>query len=126
MLEAPRDLWVVSADTTQIHQVLLNLCVNARDAMPDGGTLTVLAENTRFTGAPTARLGEPKLGSFVLITVSDTGTGIAPDLLDKIFEPFFTTKAPDKGTGLGLAGVRSIMKNHGGFVEVQSEVGKGT
>jgi PAS domain S-box-containing protein len=120
------ELWSVRGNATQIHQVLLNLCVNARDAMAEGGTLTVLAENTRFSGVPLANLAEPKLGSFVLITVGDTGTGIEPDLLDKIFEPFFTTKAPDKGTGLGLSGVRSIVKNHGGFVEVQSEVGKGT
>jgi len=107
-------------------QVLLNLCVNARDAMSGIGTLTLRAENTRL-GEPQLRAHpEVKPGPYVFVTVADTGTGIPVELLEKIFEPFFTTKEPGKGTGLGLATVRGILKNHGGFVEVTSEVGKGT
>ena len=120
------DLWPVSGNATQIHQVMLNLCVNARDAMPDGGKLTVLAGNQRLDEAKAQRHAGAGAGPFVVITVADTGTGIVPELLERIFEPFFTTKEPGKGTGLGLATVRGILKNHGGFVEVESEVGQGT
>jgi CheY-like chemotaxis protein len=119
------ELSSVRGNATQIHQVLLNLCVNARDAMPQGGTLSVVAENISIAGRDAERRPEIKPGHFVVITVSDTGSGIAADLLEKIFEPFFTTKEPGRGTGLGLAGVRGILKNHGGYVEVESEVGKG-
>ena len=116
----------IHGNLTQMHQVLLNLCVNARDAMPNGGTLAILAENARFE-EPQVRLhAGVKAGPFVVLRVVDTGTGIPPELLERIFEPFFTTKEPGKGTGLGLATVRGILKNHGGFVEVKSEVGKGT
>jgi CheY-like chemotaxis protein len=120
------DLWPVSANATQIHQVLLNLCVNARDAMPDGGKLSIVAANQRLGEPETRQHPDVKPGPFVDITVADTGSGIAPVLLGKIFEPFFTTKEPGKGTGLGLATVRGILKNHGGFVVVESQVGKGT
>ena len=116
----------IHGNPTQIHQVLLNLCVNARDAMPTGGTLAILAEDTRFEEPQVRRHAGVKAGPFVVLRVVDTGTGIPPELLERIFEPFFTTKEPGKGTGLGLATVRGILKNHGGFVEVKSEVGKGT
>jgi CheY-like chemotaxis protein len=117
---------IANIDTSRIHQVLLNLCVSARDAMPGGGKLIIVAENLKFDHLKTRQHPDVKPGPFAVITVADTGSGIAPELLEKIFEPFFTTKEPGKGTGLGLATVRGILKNHGGFVEVDSEVGKGT
>src|SRR5205823_4909516 len=123
--EIAPDLWTIVADASQLHQVLLNLCVNARDAMPQGGKLTFKAENLRFT-AGSARNTEAKPGPYVLIEVQDTGTGIPAHMVEKIFEPFFTTKEPGKGTGLGLATVASIVRGHGGFIEVESEVGRGT
>jgi two-component system, cell cycle sensor histidine kinase and response regulator CckA len=119
-------LWPIVADATQLHQVLMNLCVNARDAMPDTGTLTITAEN-RILDATAARTNvEAKPGEYVVITIADTGTGIAPQHLDRIFEPFFTTKDIGKGTGLGLATTIGIVKNHGGFITVKSELGQGT
>jgi PAS domain S-box-containing protein len=120
------ELWIIRGNATQIHQVLLNLCVNARDAMPGGGQLILRAKNSQIEEAHASRHPEVKPGPGVVITVADTGMGIAPEMLEEIFEPFFTTKAPGKGTGLGLATVRGILKNHGGFVEVQSDVGSGT
>ncbi|MBD2356259.1 PAS domain S-box protein [Tolypothrix sp. FACHB-123] len=120
------NLWTVLADPTQIHQVLMNLCVNARDAMPDGGTLTISAENF-YVDQNYAQMNlEAKVGKYVVITVSDTGCGIPKELLDRIFEPFFTTKELGKGTGLGLSTIIGIIKNHNGFVKVDSEVGKGS
>jgi PAS domain S-box-containing protein len=120
------DLWTVSADATQLHQVLMNLCVNARDAMPNGGTLSLSLENKFVDAAYTRRNLEARTGPYVLIAVSDTGMGIPPELLERIFDPFFTTKEVGKGTGLGLSTVLGIVKNHGGFVKVYSEVGQGT
>jgi PAS domain S-box-containing protein len=120
------DLQPILGDATQLHQVLLNLCVNARDAMPNGGTLLIEAQNLVLKNQSVRGADRPVSGPFVLLTVSDTGTGIPQELLDKIFQTFFTTKAPGKGTGLGLSTVTNIVKNHGGFVEVSSEVGKGT
>jgi CheY-like chemotaxis protein len=108
-----------------LHQVLLNLAVNARDAMPDGGTLTISAENEILEASPEAA-NPVKPGFYVVVRVTDTGTGIPKEILDKIFEPFFTTKEVGKGTGLGLASVLGIVKSHGGFVQVQTAVGKGT
>jgi PAS domain S-box-containing protein len=120
------DLWTVSADATQLHQVLMNLCVNARDALPDGGTLGISAQNL-FLNEQSARMNiDAKAGSYIVITVSDTGTGIPPEILDRIFEPFFTTKEVGKGTGLGLSTVIGIVKSHGGFVNVVSHLGQGT
>ena len=104
----------------------MNLCVNARDAMPDGGVLSISAENI-FIDENYARINiNAKVGQYVIITVSDTGTGIPPEILDRIFEPFFTTKQPGKGTGLGLSTSFAIVKSHGGFINVYSEVGRGT
>jgi PAS domain S-box-containing protein len=119
------DLLPIMGDATQLHQVLLNLCVNARDAMPDGGTLSIAAENVMLEEKRNPMIEQPLSGPHVVLTVSDTGAGIPADLLDKIFEPFFTTKETGKGTGLGLSTVRSIVRNHGGFLEVDTQVGKG-
>lgn len=120
------NLWTVAADANQLHQVLLNLCVNARDAMPNGGTLSLSLENQQVDSAYARMNLEARVGSYVTIKVADTGTGILPELMERIFDPFFTTKEPGKGTGLGLSTVLGIVKNHGGFINVYSEVGKGT
>jgi two-component system cell cycle sensor histidine kinase/response regulator CckA len=121
-----RDLWPVKVDVSQFEQVIVNLAVNARDAMPDGGKLTVRTANVASKEA--ARLaykGMPP-ADYVRIDISDTGTGIPADIVDKIFEPFFSTKEVGKGTGLGLSTVYGIVKQTGGFVYVDSEAGKGT
>ncbi|HYE59531.1 MAG TPA: response regulator, partial [Rhodothermales bacterium] len=120
------NLWQVVGDATQLQQVLMNLAVNARDAMPDGGVLAIEAENVRLDEQDAARMIEAHPGRYIRLGVSDTGHGIPPDVLDKIFEPFFTTKSVEKGTGLGLSTVYSIVKSHGGFVSVYSEPGQGT
>ncbi len=120
------DLWLVSGDSTQLHQVLMNLCVNARDALPNRGTLSISADNF-VVDENYARMNlEAKAGLYVVITVTDTGMGIPQATLDRIFEPFFTTKAVGQGTGLGLSTVIGIVKSHGGFINVYSEVGHGT
>ncbi|BAY10422.1 hybrid sensor histidine kinase/response regulator [Calothrix sp. NIES-2098] len=124
--DVPQDLWIVSGDSTQIHQVLMNLCVNARDAMPNGGTLSISAKNL-FIDENYARMNlEAKVGPYIVITVSDTGVGIPEENLDRIFEPFFTTKEIGQGTGLGLSTVLGIIKSHSGFVNVYSDVNIGT
>jgi len=115
----------ISGDVTQIHQVLLNLCVNARDAMPEGGTLSVVAENRELDSECWRVNRDAKPGSYVRMEVSDTGHGIPPDILDKIFDPFFTTKEYGKGTGLGLSTALTIVKNHGGFLNVYNIPGHG-
>lgn len=120
------DLWMVSGDATQLHQVLMNLCVNAYDAMPNGGNLSFTAMNLRIDDAFARMHLDARVGPYVVITVSDTGIGISPDVLDRIFEPFFTTKELGKGTGLGLSTVLSIVKSHGGFIDVSSALGQGT
>ena len=120
------DLWTVNADATQIHQVLMNLCVNARDAMTGDGKLTVAARNVVLSVAEAAREPLAKAGRYVCITVSDTGEGIPRENLARIFEPFFTTKEVGKGTGLGLSTVRGIVTSHGGFLTVYSEPNRGT
>ena len=120
------DLWTVFGDATQLHQVLMNLVVNARDAMPDGGTLSISAENF-WVDEDYARMHvDASIGSYVAIAISDTGTGISPEIIDRIFDPFFTTKESGKGTGLGLSTAMGIIKSHGGFVTVYSEVGQGS
>jgi two-component system cell cycle sensor histidine kinase/response regulator CckA len=123
--EIAEGLRPILGDVTQLHQALLNLCVNARDAMPDGGTLTIEAGNIVLEQKRIPMQEQPLSGGYVVLSVSDTGGGIHPDLLDKIFEPFFTTKETGRGTGLGLSTVRSIVRNHGGFLEVFSQVGSG-
>ncbi len=122
----PGDTRTILGDPTQIHQVLLNLCVNARDAMPKGGSLTVSAENCTLDEHYAGMNLQAKAGRYVIISVTDTGLGIRPEILDKIFEPFFTTKDMNKGSGLGLSTVMAIVKSHGGIVTVYSEPGKGT
>jgi len=117
---------VVSGDPTQIHQVLLNLCVNARDAMPAGGTLTISAVNILIDAQYAAMNIEARGGPHIMISVEDDGVGIAPEILPKIFDPFFTTKEMGKGTGLGLSTSLAIMKSHGGFFRVYSELGHGS
>jgi len=119
------ELWPVFADSTQIHQLLLNLCVNARDAMPEGGTLTLEAENVVFHEDYVYRTSEGRPGNYILIKVSDTGTGIPQGIIDRIFDPFFTTKDLDKGTGLGLSTAAAITKSHNGLINVYSEPGFG-
>jgi PAS domain S-box-containing protein len=123
---AADDLAVVAADATQIHQVLMNLCVNARDAMPQGGKLVITARNVVIDENYARMNLEATPGRYVVIGVADTGTGIPRGVLERIFEPFFTTKAFGQGTGLGLSTVLGIVKSHGGFITVYSEVGKGT
>ncbi|MFS8112448.1 response regulator [Rhizobium jaguaris] len=121
-----RDLWPVKTDLSQFEQVLINLCVNARDAMPGGGTLTLRTRNLSATDVASFNYAYLPHEEMVLVEVSDTGTGIAPEIMDKIFEPFFTTKEVGKGTGLGLAMVYGIIKQSGGYIHPESEVGKGT
>lgn len=124
--QIPTDLWIISADATQMHQVLMNLCVNARDAMPEGGSIAIKAENV-FVDENYARMHiEAKPGRFVVITVSDTGPGMTVEVQSRIFEPFFTTKEMTKGTGLGLSTALTIVKSHGGFINVYSELHKGS
>ncbi|MBI2875504.1 MAG: response regulator [Candidatus Tectomicrobia bacterium] len=121
-----QDLWTVSGDATQLHQVLMNLCVNARDAMPDGGTLSISAENFFIDENHRRIHADARVGPYLILTISDTGTGISREILGKVFEPFFTTKEIGKGTGLGLSTALSITKGHGGFMDVYSHVGRGT
>jgi two-component system cell cycle sensor histidine kinase/response regulator CckA len=119
-------LWTVVGDTTQLHQVLMNLCINAKDAMSLGGRLSVSIENTVVDDGFVKRNPEAKPGVYVVIQVTDKGTGIPPTELDKIFEPFYTTKTFGKGTGLGLSTALGIVKSHGGFMTVESRLGSGT
>ncbi len=121
-----RDLWTVVGDATQLQQVLLNLCVNARDAMPTGGTLVVSVENVFLDDHYASLNPEAKAGPHLILEIEDTGTGMPPEIVEKIFDPFFTTKETGKGTGLGLSTTLSIVKSHGGFIRVYSELGKGT
>jgi PAS domain S-box-containing protein len=125
-VEVPDGIWALKGDATQVHQVLLNLAVNARDAMPGGGLLSIRASNLEVDAAYALRSPEAKVGRYVLLEVADTGHGMAPEVRARIFEPFFTTKEPGKGTGIGLATVHGIIKSHGGFLEVESEFGRGT
>ena len=125
-VNVPQNLWQALGDATQINQALMNLCVNARDAMPDGGTLTLAAENLTLDEAFAAVMLHAKPGHYICLSVTDTGMGIPPEHLDRIFDPFFTTKEIGKGTGLGLATVLGIVQGHSGFVRVNSQIDKGT
>lgn len=120
------DLSPISADPNQIHQVLMNLCINARDAMPEGGILRIQAANVFVDEYSTRMNPDAKAGRYILVTVEDTGTGMTPDVLKRIFDPFFTTKEVGKGTGLGLSTAHMIVKGHGGFLNAYSESGKGS
>jgi signal transduction histidine kinase len=125
-VEAAPDLWPIMADSGQMQQVLMNLAANARDAMPRGGRLIVRASN--FVRKREAAAVEPGMqpGDYVLLTVRDTGVGMDEETRDRVFEPFFTTKEPGHGTGLGLSTVYGIVRQSGGWVSVESQVGKGT
>lgn len=125
-IRVPENLWELAGDPTQIHQVLLNLAANARDAMPDGGRITISAENVMIDEHYAAMCGRAMPGPHVRVTVEDAGCGIPEDHMEKIFDPLFTTKAEDKGTGLGLATVAEIMRGHHGSVNAYSDVGVGT
>lgn len=116
----------MQANPTEIHQIFLNLCVNARDAMPQGGALTLTAANGVLDAAAAAEITGAQPGVYLTVEVRDTGTGIPPEVLARIWEPFFTTKGEGKGTGLGLSTVHGIVENHRGFVTVQTRVGQGT
>ncbi|MDJ0589398.1 MAG: PAS domain-containing protein [Pleurocapsa sp. MO_226.B13] len=116
----PKNLWTVNGDINQLHQILMNLAVNARDAMPDRGKLIIKAENITLDREYTRLHLDAREGAYVLITVTDNGVGIAPEIIDRIFEPFFTTKEIGRGTGLGLSTVIGIVKSHDGFVDVIS------
>jgi two-component system, cell cycle sensor histidine kinase and response regulator CckA len=120
------NLWTVFGDATQLHQVLLNLAVNARDAMPRGGTLGLAAEDVMLDEAAVRLMPGLQPGPHVLFRISDTGTGIPTEIADKIFDPFFTTKGPDRGTGLGLSTVMGIVQSHKGFILFESKMGEGT
>ncbi|HSH15143.1 MAG TPA: PAS domain S-box protein, partial [Verrucomicrobiae bacterium] len=120
-----RELWPVEGDATQLHQVFMNLCVNARDAMPQGGKLTVGAENLVLDEVYAGMNPDAQPGPYVVVRVEDTGTGVPVEIQERIFDPFFTTKELGKGTGLGLSTTLGILRGHGGFVNLYSEPGKG-
>jgi signal transduction histidine kinase/CheY-like chemotaxis protein len=124
--QASKDLWPVAGNATELQQILMNLCVNARDAMPNGGTLVLSGENFELVkgSAPEDASLAPR--RYVVLSVSDTGIGIPPEHRARIFEPFFTTKTPENGTGLGLSTVATVVRNHKGLIKLQTEVGKGT
>jgi PAS domain S-box-containing protein len=126
LVDLPADLWLTNADATLLHQVFMNLCVNARDAMPKGGNLSITAENLEIDDNYARMNLDAKAGAYVVITVADTGIGIPAEIVDRIFDPFFTTKDIGKGTGLGLSTVMGVIKSHQGFISVYSEIGKGT
>jgi CheY-like chemotaxis protein len=122
----PNELWSIVANRTQVHQVLMNLAVNARDAIAGQGTITLSAKNTTLDEAYTRMNPEAKPLRYVVVTVEDTGTGMSDAMLERVFDPFFTTKGVGKGTGLGLSTSRAIVTDHGGFINVHSEPNKGS
>ena len=124
--DVPADLPPIVGDPSQLHQVLLNLAVNARDAMPNGGQLVFRAAEAEVGAETKDCWGEARPGRYVVLTVADSGTGIPPEILDHIFDPFFTTKPQGRGTGLGLPTVLGIVRSHGGFITVESRPGEGT
>jgi two-component system cell cycle sensor histidine kinase/response regulator CckA len=126
-IQSERDLWYVRADSNQLFNIVLNLVRNARDAMPTGGKITIHTRNvTERESQKMSTVAGFTAGEYVLLEVADTGTGMSPEVMAKIFEPFFTTKGVGKGTGLGLASVYGIVKQSGGFIQPESEIGKGT
>lgn len=124
-VQTAANLWPIMGDATQVHQVLLNLCVNARDAMPNGGAIALRAINVTLDTGSTVGCIDARPGNYVCLSVEDTGTGIPPEIVDRIFDPFFTTKEIGQGTGLGLATVSGIVRGHGGFICVKSKVNEG-
>jgi PAS domain S-box-containing protein len=126
-IDAPVDLPDIMADANQLHQVLMNFCVNARDAMPDGGRLSLSTGRVQLDAARAAAIGPDAIaGDFVTLSVRDTGTGITPEVRARLFDPFFTTKPADRGTGLGLATVLRLVRRHSGFVGLETTVGEGS
>ncbi|GAA5121511.1 PAS domain S-box protein [Luteolibacter yonseiensis] len=123
---APRELWTIHGDQTQLHQVILNLCLNARDAIAGSGRISIRADNVIIDESFAAMNLEAKEGAHVCIQVEDSGAGIPPEILEKIFDPFFTTKSVGKGTGLGLSTSLAIVRSHGGFIRTVSQPGEGT
>jgi PAS domain S-box-containing protein len=124
-LNPDRDIWTVSGDPTQLHQVFMNLCVNARDAMPQGGKLTITVQNAVLDEVYAGMNPDAAAGSYLMISVADTGMGMSQGIRNQIFDPFFTTKEIGRGTGLGLSTTLAIVKGHGGFISVYSEPNKG-
>jgi CheY-like chemotaxis protein len=116
----------IEADEGQIQQALLNLCLNARDAMPNGGMLTVTCKAVTIKQEDVQQFADAKSGQYIMLTIVDSGIGIPANVMNKIFEPFFTTKEQGKGTGLGLAVVYGVVRGHNGYINVDSEVGAGT
>jgi signal transduction histidine kinase len=125
-VEAAAPQYRFQANPTQVHQVLMNLCINARDAMPYGGIIKIRARSQSFQKHAVMGQAETVSGAYVGLSVSDSGHGMSPEVLSHIFEPFFTTKPPGLGTGLGLAIVTGVVRNHHGFLEVRSAMGKGS
>jgi signal transduction histidine kinase len=124
-VQAAPDLWQVHADPNQLGQVLINLCLNSRDAMPQGGQIVIEMDNVVRAAHQVQHQLDARPGNFVRLRVRDTGEGIPPEVLPRIFEPFFTTKDPGKGTGLGLSTVFGIIKQHQGWIECRSPPGQG-
>lgn len=123
----PKDLWEMRGDPTNLHQLILNLCINARDALPDGGNIRIAVENATLDGHQTTASGQGvPPGQYVHLSIADDGTGMEPEVLARIYDPFFTTKEVGRGTGLGLYTVKTIVKNHNGIIEVESTLGSGT
>ncbi len=124
--DVPYDLWTVSADSTQVYQVLMNILVNARDAMPQGGVIKIVGRNIAIDENYVLMNSNAKVGLYTVITISDNGSGIPEEIINRVFDPFFTTKEIGKGTGLGLATVKDIITEHGGFLELESKLNYGT
>ena len=117
-------LWLTFADANQLENALINLAINARDAMPNGGKITIETANAYLDDAYAARFGDVRPGQYVVLSVSDTGCGIAPEILERVFEPFFTTKQPGAGTGLGLSMVHGFVKQSGGHIRIYTSWAK--